>query len=136
MGYLYRHQLVRMVRTEYEEIVSEIQSKSSFEALPFANEAVTWPSEVGLCYPVFRPQTGVTNERRHAGSVTTKLPSADFAEVEKKDTLVINLPSDKESLLELKGKLSMELVWLRQAIASRQKVKKCRVKHCSTVTHN
>ena len=39
-----------------------------------------------------------------------------------KDEENITLPRDKESLLELKTKLTMELVWLKQAIVSRQKV--------------
>ena len=33
-----------------------------------------------------------------------------------------HFPKDRDSLLELKSHMAMELVWLKQAIASRQKV--------------
>ena len=33
-----------------------------------------------------------------------------------------NLPRDRESLLELRTQMAMELIWIKQAIASRQKV--------------
>ena len=37
------------------------------------------------------------------------------------------LPKDRDSLLELRSHMAMELVWLKQAIASRQKVSHVRI---------
>ena len=38
-----------------------------------------------------------------------------------------HLPKDRDSLLELRSHMAMELVWLKQAIASRQKVSHARI---------
>lgn len=124
------------MRAEYEEIVSEIQSD---EWLPVANELVKWPCPGGLCYPVFQAKETHAMAATSSPSVAPHLPLLDgptsgqdsvapgqgqaSVKQDKEDEVdFVVIPRDKESLLELRRKLSMELVWLKQAIISRQQV--------------
>lgn len=87
------------MRREYEEIVSEVQSEDGLDSLSLAKEQPMWNSEVCLCFPVFKAEYMHINT-----SVST------------------DLPDDRKSLIQLRQQLAMELVWIKQAIASRQKV--------------
>ena len=104
----------------------------------FSKETVTWPTPQALCYPVFKDTSNkdtsiakppiiskshskfeVHNPNSDISSCGL-LYSVDVETMDEKEILN-NLPKDKDSLLELRSKLGMELVWLRQAISSRQK---------------
>lgn len=109
-------------RAHYQQLVVEIQHDI---ATPLAKEVVTWPSKFTLCSPIFTSQ----DNRDPLQPAMNQVIGAEVADVclaSKKvggDNLVWKqLPKDRQSLLELRTKLSMELVWLQQAIASRQKV--------------
>ena len=194
------------MRTDFEQLVSEIQSDERFCTLSLANESVSWPSTTGLCYPVFlrrhpcvavatldpalsstmepsipflldsepvmldsapsplapSPQGSTkTGEGREEGlcattSVLQETNSNTYphpinsgthphptnpethSHPTKSDTHPclcqdrvkqgrgyeegLTLPKEKEELLQLRIRLSMELLWLKQAIASRQNV--------------
>lgn len=113
MGYCYRQKVVHQVRTLYEHVVVEIEPEND---IPFANESVMWPRKVGLCYPVFQPRNVEDNILRKTDQLCQECANEE-KEVEQ---LVFN--KDRESLLEMRSRLAMELVWLKQAISSRQKV--------------
>lgn len=137
LGYTYRQKVVHEVRAEYEKKVLEIQSENS---CPLANEIATWRTNVGLCYPVFKArnslhvgenpylpsdQSDVRNPSPipspSSPAVFNTSPPSDWKE-EEVEVFIKNLPNDRNTLLELKSKLGMELIWLKQAIVSRQKV--------------
>ncbi len=105
------------VRTQYETIAEEITSANS---LP-RPEAVLWPHSHRLCYPCFKA-------RHDDGDILTNRellwtgPDGGQCLQEKQSLNNIPLPEDKKSLLELRRQLYMELVWLKQAIRSRQQV--------------
>lgn len=133
LGYWYRHKVVHQVRQLYEQVVTDIQPEKDFL---FADESVTWPCKAGLCYPVFQArdmqesETSVTREiPLKASEQCTRCKS--IPELGKDKELVFN--KDRESLLEIRSKLSMELVWLKQAITSRQKVSLNHQATCSKV---
>ena len=122
LGYWYRHTVVHQVRAEYEQIVAETQPDRDCS---FADEAVTWPTQGTLCYPVFQAQARSMDE---ASAVPPcRHPQCDGPYLQdrtEEEKLVFG--KDRESLLEMRRKLGMELVWLKQAIASRQQV------HCTS----
>ena len=117
---MYRQKLVHAIRTEYEQIVSQIQS-DNFEALSFANEIVSWPSEIQLCYPVFNPCSSGDVVVEASDTIPSSHCQHDMCSSLSAEG--ISLLNDRDSLLKLRKKLAMELLWLKQAIASRQKVK-------------
>lgn len=121
LGYCYRQKLVHQVRAEYEQVVAHVQPQKDF---PFADESVTWPCKDRLCYPVFQTvnmREEVMGEPPQVSAPQRECDAAPEAEVgEEKEQLVFN--KDRQSLLEIRSKLGMELVWLKQAITSRQKV--------------
>ena len=118
MGYRYRQKVVSEVRGQYERVVADIQPDKDFVC---ADELVTWPSKNGLCYPVFQPQSLHGGGHAETRDISPS-PSQSSCIQELKDRELV-FKKDRDSLLEMKMKLSMELVWLKQAIASRQKVK-------------
>lgn len=127
LGHWYRSKVVHQVRARYEQVVTEIQPNKDF---PFADESVTWPSQVGLCYPVFRticsPNSSSVHEQSHQlwkNSLPDPAVSKNKEEEKEEGELIFN--KDRQSLLEMRSKLEMELVWLRQAINSRHKVSVC-----------
>ena len=183
LGFVLRQQLVQEVRNEYESIVGGIQSQELLQKLPLPldNEAIKWPHENMLCFPLFVSQkrespcepcrgdqdehtlhfthhsescdqkSGDLNSQYRAEDVpisTTKLsPRLVRSEVgsgtgdirqddgdnneqllrEEVDICLLEcliepLPSDREALLELRSQLNLELLWVKQAIASRQEV--------------
>lgn len=148
MGYSYRQRVVHDIRKQYEEAVLEIQFDST---VPLAKETVTWPSKVALCFPVFKQSTSQDTEETTAMPLVSNQVSTPGAsnlmdtdqlavskeEVEgERQVIFKQLSKDKESLLELRSKLGMELVWLKQAITSRQKVKVLiKSSHKGTVIH-
>lgn len=125
--------MVQEVRAQYEQVVSDIQPQKDF---PFADESVTWPCKGGLCYPVFQtmdlreentrepPQASAPRQHtREPPQVSTpRQPCTECHGIPEEvgEELVFN--KDRESLLEIRSKVGMELVWLKQAITSRQKV--------------
>lgn len=116
LGYCYRQKVVHEVRQLYEQVVADIQPDQDY---PFADECVTWPCKVDLCYPVFQARN-----KQESETVSRETPlmaeQCTTSELGKDKELFFN--KDRESLLEIRSKLSMELVWLKQAITSRQKV--------------
>ncbi len=98
------------VRTEYEGLVSEIECGQEFKGCPLAEETVTWPLKNELCYPIFNAQPDELLMNSSYVYSNTCTPCED------------NLPNDRATLIELRKRLAMELVWLKQAIASRRKV--------------
>lgn len=184
LGFVLRQRLIHEVRREYEGIVEGIQSPELLLSLPLplANEAINWPHQNILCYPLFTSQEGELCEAsqsdqgmalqspRAGHQMTDKLHSPLSAitfptstpdhspkhgdnpcpqdMVITKDTIISStdcgahqandekhsyeemslncliepLPRDREALLELRSQLTMELLWIKQAIASRQEV--------------
>lgn len=132
LGYCYRQKVVHKVRTTYEQVVSEIQPQNDFS---FADEVVDWPSEVELCYPVFQDIKNVVEGTGIRDTPHDKV-HGNKAALHRDCRCAGNLMApqvnqvvegglvfdrDRESLLEIRSKLGMELVWLKQAITSRQK---------------
>lgn len=133
LGYCYRQKVVHKVRTTYEQVVSEIQPQNDFS---FADEVVDWPSEVELCYPVFQDIKNIVEGTGIRDTPHDKV-HGNKAALHRDCRCAGNLMApqvnqvvegglvfdrDRESLLEIRSKLGMELVWLKQAITSRQKV--------------
>jgi hypothetical protein len=107
------------VRELYEQVVADIQPDKDFA---FADECVVWPSKTGLCYPVFEVGTLQASDGEARGITRRPGRSRSVPHDQVEGKLVFN-EGDRESLLEMRAKLSMELVWLKQAIASRRKVR-------------
>ena len=101
--------------------MAEIDS-SSQHPLP---EALTWPHPNRMCYPQFRL---VDSLGRKTDSLTATIATEgktgykDVAGCQETHLGNLSFPRDKESLIELRRQLSMELVWLKQAVYSRQQV--------------
>lgn len=124
LGYCYRQKVVQETRAQYQQLVSEIQ-QDNITTSASARETVVWPSQLTLCYPAFKGSTSQANVPLLISSFSPEVSNQDPLCVEKMEggkEVFKNLPEDRESLIELRSKLGMELVWLRQAISSRQKV--------------
>ena len=90
-----------------------------------------------------------TSTRNHSPLVTTDCPPCapstfqltdevrDVRQFDEAslDCLIEPLPRNREALLELKSQLSMELLWIKQAIASRQEVSDCLVHAHRNITY-
>lgn len=77
-----RRCLVHNVREDYERIVSEIQSTEDLTDLDLADEAVVWPLDGSLCYPVFTSRRDVSPSQRDCGQWThsANLPLGDMGD--------------------------------------------------------
>lgn len=192
LGFVLRQLLIHEVRREYEGIVDSIQSPELLQRLPLslANEAIHWPHENILCFPLFTsqeeglcepchsdqdtaPQSTTkhiegeqkTNELLSPLNIPTSTPNHSPQQLDRtksKDAinspidntphyqghddkqqfdesslscLIEPLPRDREALLELRSQLSLELLWIKQAIASRQEVRQCSTKITVVCTH-
>ncbi len=129
-------------------MVSEIQAPIDREGLPLTNEVLVWPKENTLCLPRFITQFNediktsspslsddnsgsslqeqfdthsehppLTSQSSESGVTNTSNTMVEEAPV-----VFPELPESREGLLELRAQLSMELLWVKQAIASRQEV--------------
>ena len=124
LGYCFRQKVVSETRAQYEQLVSEIRQDN---ACSLAKETIDWPSPVTLCCPVFNGETSATPVVKPLVATLSEDVHLHGRQQETSDKTVgteifETLPKDKESLLELRSKLGMELVWIKQAISSRQKV--------------
>ncbi len=128
--------------------MSEIQTLAETENLPLASEVITWPKENTLCLPRFVAPCKLDED---VLTVTASLPDPVLSDDDcdshlqcdiyppstnnpsnTEDTAVCiptvkgvvfpEFPKSREGLLELRAQLSMELLWVKQAIASRQEV--------------
>lgn len=122
--------------------MSEIQTLTDKEGLPLASEVLVWPKENTLCLPRFvapyKLDEDVTTfpvlsdhncnsplEPNTDSSSTSPPPGMEDNDtnIPIAETVALpELPKSREGLLELRAQLSMELLWMKQAIASRQEV--------------
>lgn len=98
-GCAVRRRLVRAVRREYGEVAAECEGGIA--------SLISWPAPATLCFPRFSRSSGVAASRCQTN--TPQLQPGELGSL------------SQEQLLELRAQLSMELLWTRQAIASRQK---------------
>ena len=78
--------------------------------------------------PNHSPQNLVTSKDIPISSPAESRPhQADNVRVDESslNCLIEPLPRDREALLELRAQLALELLWIKQAIASRQEVSQC-----------
>ena len=112
LGYCYRQKIVRETRAQYDQIVLEIQQDN---ITTWAKETVTWPSSSTLCYPIFN---GGTSQANTPLPVSNHTPKQTFSCTvgkeggEGREGLFQNLPEDRESLIELRSKIGLELIWI------------------------
>ena len=122
-GLLLRRELLASVRSDYEAIVSEINLDSQL-----LSEILNWPHPDRLCYPRFRMQEKsdghLTASDRCSHEVVVSGGDGVLADgmQDAQELGSIILPKDRESLMDLRQQLLMELMWLKQAISSRQQV--------------
>lgn len=105
--------MLNAVRSEYEDLVMEINSCQPHLGV------LTWAHPGRLCYPRFKAVDVGINSTTKACATEDKHGIEFITESGVGD---ISLPRDRESLMELRRQLSMELLWLKQAIDSRQQV--------------
>jgi len=121
---LVRKDLLACVRSEYEAIASEISSNSGW------SETLSWPNPNKLCYPRFTQEkdgdvtasdqkVAISSNNVAASGCGGALTAGGHCQQELGS---ISLPRDRESLMDLRHQMLMELMWLKQAISSRQQV--------------
>ncbi len=137
-----RRELVHGLRRDYESVVNQVQTLE--EAVLLTSEVVVWPQENTLCLPSFvvpcehvpiaytpeqePPTLAEVSSNGHPDSELsihtdindTGSPTVDHSTID--GSMRLELPKSKEGLMELREQLSLELLWLKQAIVSRQNV--------------
>ena len=140
-GYLLRRDLVQSVRSEYKELFMRIEGD-------LYNSSISWPDDKSLCYPSisiiqeteYTPLSPQIENR--TGPIEIEIENS-FHSIQKSvseislqesltdtmdticDTsttqlkLLQDYPRDREELFRLREQLSLELLWVRQAIQSR-----------------
>eukprot|EP00800_Vazella_pourtalesii_P014661 TRINITY_DN376_c1_g2_i1.p1 TRINITY_DN376_c1_g2~~TRINITY_DN376_c1_g2_i1.p1 ORF type:complete len:120 (+),score=18.84 TRINITY_DN376_c1_g2_i1:3-362(+) len=99
------------------------------------NNSVSWPNSIALCYPYVSPSqyyepTSQIEEVTNLSDTQISNPIQEtLSELSIQDSIITTMdntqphlleyPSDKEELLKLRGELSLELLWVKQAIQSR-----------------
>ncbi len=142
-----RRELIHGLRRDYEGVVTQVQTLE--EAVLLTSEVVVWPKENTLCLPRFvvpcehstdvpivhtpeqDPPTlaevsnGVQDDSHSDSQLSTHTDidaTGSPPTVEHSTIDGLELPKSKEGLKELREQLSLELLWLKQAIVSRQNV--------------
>ena len=99
------------------------------------NNSVSWPNNTALCYPCVVPSqyyepTSQVEEMINLSDTQISNPLQEtLSELSIQDSIMATMdntqphlqeyPNDKEELLKLRGELSLELLWVKQAIQSR-----------------
>ncbi len=144
-----RRELIHGLRRDYERVVTQVQTLE--EAVLLTSEVVVWPKENTLCLPSFvvpcehstdvptvhTPEQDTLAEASSNGvqddshsdsqlsmhthiDATGSPPTVEHSTID--GSMILELPKSKEGLMELREQLSLELLWLKQAIVSRQNV--------------
>ncbi|KAI6659930.1 hypothetical protein LOD99_14270 [Oopsacas minuta] len=134
-GYLKRRDIIQNVRKEYNDVFMEIENE-------LTNNSVSWPSSKSLCYPTVSQtqEYQINNISAEVEDLTqpneiiiSTRPIQDTSDVSLQESIIASpittmdashtilqeYPSDRDELLKLRGQLSFELLWVKQAIQSR-----------------
>ena len=116
------------IRREYHNIFMDIEGG-------LTTNSVSWPNSIGLCYPCVAPSqyyepTSQVEEVTNLSDTQISNPLQEtLSELSMQESIIATMdntqqnlqeyPNDKEELLKLRGELSLELLWVKQAIQSR-----------------
>ena len=130
-GHLVRRDLVQSVRCEYEEIFKQVEGD-------FKQNYISWSNNKSICYPTtdIIPETPIGDPIEFESTLPS--PHKSVSEISLQESLTEpqiatmdiigdlsqlslthNYPASREELLKLREQLSLELLWVRQAIQSR-----------------
>ena len=142
-GYLLRRDLVQNVRSEYQEIFMQVEGGFNNNSVSWSgNKSLCYPTISLIQETGFTPVSPLFGDRESSIEMENSSPSIQksVSEISLQDSLTDplittmdtigganttqlnltqNYPSSREELMRLQEQLSLELLWVRQAIQSR-----------------